>query len=1152
MTLHEMACTVLGLQPAGADFGTLSFVELGGDSLRAMRLAATAQEELGLRLAMRELLGGRPLADVLAEAPESAAPASPADPARGDGRGGATDALSYTQRGMWLVESITGGSPYNLVFTCFVEQGKLDQGLLQEAFDRTARRHEVLRTVFRERDGEAVRHVLDDAAPQLTTVEHDGPAAEFEAYVRRVSAERGAEPFDLAAAPALRLLFFGNADGGRAVTLIAHHMLLDGTAVGLLLRELFDHYRELEGGSAVDREPAVSPAALVRHQEELRSAGEWERQANFWTEHLAGVPSVLELPADRQRPAVQDAAGERLPLDLGAELTAAVTGRARQLGVTPFAFLLGAFGLTLSRWTGTRRLLVGVPLLGRETSELARLVGVAGNLVPVRIDVDDDADTADYLRAVHHSVALGMDAGQLPFDELVAHLGTERTLGCHPLVQACFGMHDQLVPERLSTDALTVRVEEGHGGGSQFDLTLLVGHADPSFAGHVEYATAVWHRAEAEAFVADFRTAVAELAVAEAALEEVRCLAPERRALLDRLNPTGQEVPATSLDEAFRTAVRRHPDAVAVREGDTELTYTQLAAAVAEQARLLREAGVVPGDTVLVGLERSVAEAVAVLGAVSAGAAYVGVDLDLPTAHTRQITAKAAPAAALVPARAREHEALAGIPVVEAWEPSWPLEAGPDAGPDAGSDAGSDAVHPAADPERRAYIAFTSGSTGEPKGVSVPHRGVLRLVLDVDYVRLGPGERMLRLSPLAFDASTLELWGALLTGATLEIHPAGLPSPSELGAFLVEREVTVAWLTAGLFRLVAEFAPDGLGGLRQLLTGGDVVPHDHAARMLARHPGLVITNGYGPTENTTFTTTHTVRRPEDVDGPLPIGRPIPGTRVYILDERGRRVPPGAVGELYAAGDGLADGYVHNEAETARRFGHFSTEVGERLYRTGDVVRLDTRGRISFLGRADHQVKIRGYRIELSAISDVLATHPDVQDAVVVVTDDDSAGKRIVAAVVPAPGSAVDAAELRELLVGRLPGYMVPVLWALLDRMPVTANGKVDRKAIIAAATPARTGRPQPAAGADSAGADPTERVAALFARAIERAGNRNREVPAVEADTDFFRIGGTSLAAVQLIRLIKEELGVTLKLREFLLNPTPTGVHGLAAEAAKK
>ncbi|WP_338674701.1 AMP-binding protein [Streptomyces sp. SCSIO 30461] len=227
---------------------------------------------------------------------------------------------------------------------------------------------------------------------------------------------------------------------------------------------------------------------------------------------------------------------------------------------------------------------------------------------------------------------------------------------------------------------------------------------------------------------------------------------------------------------------------------------------------------------------------------------------------------------------------------------------------------------PPEDSARQGYLAFTSGSTGEPKGVSIPHRAVIRLVHEAEYVRLGHGARMLRLSPLAFDASTLELWGALLTGATLEVHPAGLASPSELGAFLREREVTVAWLTAGLFRLVEEFAPDSLAGLRQLLTGGDVVPHEHTARALARHPGLIITNGYGPTENTTFTTTHSARRPEDVDGPLPIGRPVPGTRVYVLDERRRVVPPGAVGELYAGGAGLADGYFGDDTGTARSFG----------------------------------------------------------------------------------------------------------------------------------------------------------------------------------------------------------------------------------------
>ncbi|MEU6809452.1 amino acid adenylation domain-containing protein [Streptomyces sp. NPDC046831] len=1144
MTLDDLAASVLDVAADGADLAGRSFIELGGDSLRAMRLAALAQERLGVRIPMKSLLGGDPLARVLAQAqaaPREAVPApGPATVPDGDG-------LSHTQRGMWLIESITGGSPYNLVFTAFVEQGRLDVGLLKEAVARTVARNEGLRTVFVEDDdsGAVVRRVLDAHTAEFTGFTCEGDAADFEEGVRRVLAEETRRPFDLKAAPAVRFLHFAHPAGRQAVTLTAHHMVLDGWSVGLVWKEILAHYEELSGGAAAGFGPGVPLGTLIRRQEEQRAGGVWDRQAGFWSQQLEGVPSVLELPADRQRPAVQDAAGSRTPLDLGPEASAAVAGASRALGITPFALLLGAFALTLSRTTGVRSLLVGVPLLGRDTSELEGLVGVAGNLVPVRVDVDDSVPAAEYLRSVQRSLTLSMDAGQLPFEELVARLGIERTVGCHPLVQVCFGMHDQLVPQRLATSSLGVRVEEGHGGGAQFDLTLLVGRSEPSLAGHVEYATAVWKQAEVDGFVADFLAAARQLADApEDTLENVRCLPAARRARLAAVNEVREDFPATSMDALFREVVRRSPDAVALREEDVELTYAELARAADRQTRLLREAGVRAGDTVLVAVERSVAEAVAVLGVIGAGAAYVGVDLTLPAAHTELIVRRATPAAVLVPPDGAGHPALRDVPAVTPWDASWPASADePGPAPD----------RPAADPARAAYIAFTSGSTGQPKGVRVPHRAVVRLVHEADYVRTGPGERMLRLSPLPFDASTLELWGALLTGATLEIYPArSLPSPSELGAFLLEREVTVGWLTAGLFRLVVEFAPASFGTMRQLLTGGDVVPHDHAAGALARHPDLVITNGYGPTENTTFTTTHTVTRAEDVSGPLPIGTPVPGTHVYVLDERGRLVPPGAVGELYTGGAGLADGYVGDESETARRFGFFSPDVPERLYRTGDVVRLDTRGRLQFLGRADDQVKLRGYRIELSAISDALTAHPQVKDCVVVVTGGDSAEKRLVAAVVPDPAGSPATGELRAFLAASLPDYMVPTLWALVDRIPVTANGKVDRKALAAVAAPAGQ-RPAAAETAERprSGDDPLTRITELFTAAVERTGGRTgKTVRQAGPDTDFFGMGGTSLGAVQLIRLVKKEFGVTLRLREFLLTPTAAHVLHLVGNDA--
>jgi amino acid adenylation domain-containing protein len=1107
----DCAAEVLGGSPDPAR----SFIDSGGDSLAAMRLAALAEQRLGVRVPLVTLLSGTPLSEVFAEV--DAQPARRSEPTTAE----QATALSHSQRGMWLIESLTGGSPYNLVFLCFVD-GTLDADDFAAAVRATTARHSGLRTVYRDSDGAVAPEVLAAPEPRIDVVTASGDERDFDAFVRATATEHGRQPFDLAAAPAFRFVLVEHPAGRSAFVLLAHHMVLDGWAVGLLLTEVVTRYDALRTG-APDPYPTAAPGigALLGHQEAARAAGEWDRQTEFWIKHLDGVPSVLELPADRQRPAVQDSAGARTPVDLGDAVNTTVVATAKSLGITPFAYLLGAFALTLSRWTGTRRLLVGVPLTGRTTPELEALVAVAGNLVPVRVDVADGATVAEYLRSVHHSLMTSIDAGDLPFEELVARLGVERTLGCHPLVQACFGMHDQLVPQRIRTASATVTVVEGHGGGSQFDMTLLIGRSEPSLAGHLEYATAVWLPAEADGFLASFRAAAAQLADTHRPLADVRCCAPEQLAALAALNDTGTDFPAITLDALFRTMVDTAPDAVAVREGDVELTYAELAGAAARQAELLRDAGVRPGDRVLIAVPRSLAEVVAVLGTVWAGGAYVGIDLTLPAAHTARIVAKAAPAAVI-------GDEVDGVPTVAAWQPDWPA-----ADPTPATD--RTPVDVPDDVTRLAYVAFTSGSTGEPKGVSVPHRAVSRLVHQVDYVRLGPGERVLRLSPLAFDASTLELWGALLTGATLEVHPAGLPTPSELGRFLLDRGVTVAWLTAGLFRVVEEFAPRSLAGLRQLLTGGDVVPHDHVARALTANPGLVITNGYGPTENTTFTTCHSVRSAAEVDGPLPIGVPIPGTRVYVLDERARLVPPGAVGELYVAGAGLADGYLGDAAETARAFGHFSPDVPERLYRTGDLVRVDTRGRLVFLGRRDDQVKLRGYRVELSAITDELTRQPQVRDAVVIVTDGDSSRKRLVAGIVPA--DSVDLATVRDALAERLPGYMVPTLWAVVDRIPVTANGKVDRRALAAAALPAGQWT---APKRD----DLLEQVSALFVEALDQDAEC---VP----DTDFFTVGGNSLGAVRLVRLVQERIGVRVRLRDFLRTPTPAGMRQLVQKAAR-
>ena len=579
---------------------------------------------------------------------------------------------------------------------------------------------------------------------------------------------------------------------------------------------------------------------------------------------------------------------------------------------------------------------------------------------------------------------------------------------------------------------LAVRTAGAHSGADAgVDLVIASDHADLR-SGEIRFSTEVPDAAHG--FVADVAAALTELASGKDSLRDVRCIAPERRGKLDAL--AGADVPAVDIETLFLDQVRRRPRQVAVRDAGVELTYGQLAHAADQHAESLRRAGVRPGDTVLVATRRSVGEVVALLAIIRLGAAYAGFDDDAPRARAERIIAKLAPAAAVVDATTADHPTLRGVTRVAAWRPgqqayTYPRPLGTN------------------DPQRAAYIAFTSGSTGEPKGVVVPHQAVTRLALTAE-LRTRPGDRVLRMAPLAFDASTFEIWVTLLTGATLEVFPAKLPSIGKLAAFFVKREISVAWLTASLFRLIAKSRPKALAGLRWILTGGEVVPHESAARMLREHQGLVITNGYGPTENTTFTTTHTVRHSAEIDGPLPIGRPIAGTRVFVLDRNARLVPPGAVGELYAAGLGVADGYLDDEAETSRRFGHFSPDVGERLYRTGDLVRLDPYGRLLFLGRVDKQIKLDGHRIEPEEISATLARHPAVRDAVIIVAQRENRGSQLVAAV----AADADPRSLRTYLSQLLPSYMMPALWVVVDEIPLTRNGKVDAETLIESALPA--------------------------------------------------------------------------------------------------
>ncbi|MCL6443031.1 MAG: amino acid adenylation domain-containing protein [Alicyclobacillus sp.] len=1115
--LEALAADVLSVNKASDAFARLSFVQLGGDSLLAMQLVARAQEEFNVSLPIGSLLGGEPLRHVLARGQAMAERLTLNEISEAE--------ATSIQQGMWVMQQLIGGSAYNLVFLVHFE-GSVDPSLLRKAIEGTVLRHEGLRTGFRSTESGLCPVVVDDFVPELEIVSVVGANANFLDAVKTVVKERGQRAFALSEKPPVAFTLVTDGMARHTLLFITHHMLLDGWAIGLVLKELLDRLEALMTGKELRLSEAPRQSAFKRRQAWLREKGILARQAEYWRKALQDVPTTLELPSDRSRPAIQSPSGQRIPYKLTTKETDAVYKVAGRLGVTPFALLLSAYALLLTRYTGNRKLIVGVPSAGRSTPELRELVGLCTNVVPVIVEVKEDATVAEYVKSVQKSLSRTLDNSDIPFDELVRALGIKGDLRRNPLIQYVFGMHDKLFERNRKIGNVNVRVEDGHGGGSPFDMSLFVQYADPMLGGELEYADSFLSETEMRAFLDNYLTVIRQLVEdVEQKVEYVRGISAEQAKRLREINDTTIEYRAGCVEHLFLEQARKTPDAIAVvgPDGQEVLTYQELEHASAVQANKLLEAGVKANDFVIVAVERSIAEITAVLGVLRAGAVYVAVDPKWPDYRLSKVIEVTTPKAIIATEEVAERLStlardvkMAAVPL---WSPEWMQEPAPIL-PDTSSDQ-----------DRLCYVAFTSGSTGTPKGVAIRHRGVIRLVDNVDYVKCGKGEKFLRFAPLAFDASTLEIWGPLLNGGACVIYPPELPSPKDLARFLVERGVTRLWLTSGLFRLLAEFAPEGLCNVRQLLTGGDVVPSEHVRKVLSMHPNLIVTNAYGPTENTTFTTTYTAKSVDEVEEPLPIGYPIPNTRCYVLDDRYRMVPPGGIGELFVGGDGIADGYLNNRTETERCFGKFSPDVDDFLYRTGDMVRIDTHGHIQFLGRRDQQVKIRGYRIELEEVRRAILAHDNVSDAVVVTTGTTSADRRLLAGIVPKKEYENFLDDLKNFISTMLPTYMVPAQWAVVRQIPVTANGKVDIKFLEEESKKVLlTHQAMRAYQVDNR----------LYAQAKELM-EKVLGCTSIEDADNFFELGGDSLRMARLMAMVRKEIGLELPLKEFY--PRPTLAH---------
>ncbi|QOC91535.1 non-ribosomal peptide synthetase/MFS transporter [Micromonospora craniellae] len=1015
--------------------------------------------------------------------------------------------LSFGQERIWFTEQLTPGTAAYLVHATVRLRGPFDVELLRGAVDATAARHDSLRMRFTENaDGEPVVHVAPDVRVPVTVT-----AAPGEDDARELVATSVRTPFDLGVAPLLRVLVVRLGDEEHLVHLVMHHIVSDGWSLTLLLDEIAATYGALRDGTPPPPAPATSYLEYAAWQRDRLDAPATGDGFAYWTSTLAGVPA-LELPTDRPRPAVQSYAGATHRFALDADLTDGLRRLSRAHRATLYMTLLTGLQAVLFRYSGQRDFAIGSPVAGRVVPESENLVGLFVNTLALRADlspVDATPDTATaepsfatLLRRTRTTVVRALAHQEIPFERLVKELNVARDVSRSPVFQVLFTLQnyahggtrwpEDLRAEGVGTDAANAR----------FDLSLYVGETVDGLRGMVVYNTDLFDAATVRGLTAGLETLLrAAVARPDLPVVDLDLLdADERDRMLALGRPEQDGVvrvtgPATTLAELIAPHVAASPDAPAVVFGPDTLTYRELDRRANQLAHWLRGRGVGPDRLVGVLLDQSVDLAATLLGVLRAGGAYLPLDPEQPPARLGLMLADACPTVVLTSSDLRDRlpaeAATAHLDEIAA-----EVAAQPDTAPDTATTGG-----------HLAYVIYTSGSTGTPKGVAVAHRQVLHYLDGVaDRFAVVPAARYGLMQSMSFDFSVTLFYLALATGGAVHLLPRRCT-----GAELAERLRTaridyLKIIPSHLWALTADAEPGELLPARALVLGGEQSELDRVGPLAAVGPARVF-NHYGPTEATVGVTTYEVTADGPATGPVPIGRPLPYARVYVLDERMRPVPVGVPGELYLGGDRLARGYLNRPDLTDERFVPDPYgPPGARLYRTGDLGRWRADGQLVFLGRRDHQVKIRGYRVELGEIEAALRDCPGVRQAAVLLRDD-----RLVAYLEAAPDvAAPEPAALRRRLADRLPEHMAPSRWVCLDRLPLQEHGKVDRRALPEPVDDGPTGERETPTG-------PVETLVADIWRAV-------LGVAVVGATDDFFELGGHSLLATQVVARLRREL----------------------------
>ncbi|MDX3192757.1 amino acid adenylation domain-containing protein [Streptomyces sp. MN03-5084-2B] len=1105
--LRRSAAAVLGT--AGVDLD-VPLAALGLDSVKAAELAVRA-EAAGVRLHLPDLMAGADLRTLAGSATATAA-GNPSAP-------GGTGALTEGERAMWFLHRLAPESTAYHIGHAVEVAGSFRADRFAAALDAAITRHAALRTRFGVREGEPYR-IVGESSVDWASI--DATGWDRSRVDRDIQALADA-PFDLESGPLWRIRHWRLAAGRHVLALAVHHITADLWSLTALVRELL-------GGPGSEKDDSTMTAA-VRAEHAYLAGAEAGRALERWRARLADLPESLDLPTDRPRPAVRRLAGARHLQELPPETARAVDALAAAEHVSPYVVLLAAYVWLLHAYTGASDLVVGAPAPGRLTTDTADVLGLAVNVVPVRCELTADGTFLDTVRHVAARVREALAGQRIPVPRLVEIAHPARDPGRSPLFQTLFAFQQAPAGDPLAAlllDAGPVDI----GGlrctprpvaitGAQLDVSLELVRTAETLRCGLTYDTALWDADTAVRFTGHFAALLGQ-AVADpvTTVHGIDLLLPAEREAVD----TGwNAAPAPIPDELFHEAVdrraRRAPDAIAIRDGDRAISYGRLVRWSDTLAARLRELGAGPEARVGVPAGRSAEFVAAVLAVLKAGAAYVPLDTEHPTARLVALADDAGIELLVGPVPVAVGLACAigrPVPVLDSAEPAAELPAPPTL----------------ARPGNAAYVMYTSGSTGVPKGVCVTHTGVVNLL---DALACAPGDVCAWWTSGGFDVSVFEIFGALRSGATVDVVPAAVrPHAERYVDWLAERGITHAYVPP--FALGALKTRLPRPALRRLTVSVEPTPEPLLRRIAAGMPGLSVVNGYGPTEATIFATVHELDPGGSGTGMVPIGRAVRNCPVRVLDAAGRPVPVGVPGELFAGGAGLARGYLGRPGATAEAFvpDPFADRPGARMYRTGDVVRYRPDGFLRFLGRRDQQVKLRGVRIEPGEVQAVLAAQPEVASALVTLRR--IGGQPVLVGYVVPAAAAPDPADLRARLRTLLPAPMVPSAVVVLDAWPVTVNGKLDRRALP---LPEAVRRP----GFEPPDGDRERTVAGIVGTLL---GGRR-----VGRHDDFFDLGAHSLLAAQAALRIGGALQLDVPVVALFSHPTVAGlVAALPAVAA--